>query len=261
MRADRPLLISVVQYQTALADGTMQIAGVVDKARQLGVDGVELRRELWPAYSRELPAVRRQIEQAGLIVTFGTHNTLFSPDELAYQLLLQDIDTAKALGSPLLRIFPGATPADEDDPRWDQARRAVAHAADQGIQIALENFSGSPGGTLAEIVHILDRLAAPALRTNIDIGNYPLHNQDVVEAIRTVGDRAIYVHVKDVGAPPSAAQIALGAGKSPLADIFTALDALPQRLLLCFEFGGEPDPDGRIRQALQFRRDWEGSRR
>lgn len=69
-----------------------------------------------------------------------------------------------------------------------------------------------------------------------------------------VGDRAIYVHVQDVGAPRWAAQIALGAGTPPLAAIFAALDALPQRLLLCFEFGGEPDPDGRIRQAIQFRR-------
>lgn len=258
MRAERPILISVVQYQTALADGSMAAAGVVDKARQLGVDGVELRRELWPAYVRELPAVRQQIEAAGLTVTYGTHNTLFSPDEAAYQLLLHDIDTAQALGSPLLRVFPGATPADANDARWDQARRAVAHAAAQGIQIALENFSGSPGGTLAEIVHILERLASPALRTNIDIGNYPLHNQDVVEAIRAIGDRAIYVHVKDVGAPPSAAAIALGAGTLPLAEIFAALDRLPQRLLLCFEFGGEQDPDGRIRQALQFRRDHVG---
>src|SRR5690606_1100780 len=112
-------------------------------------------------------------------------------------------------------------------------------------------------GTLDEIAHILDHLASPALKTNIDIGNYPRHNQDVVEAIQTIGDRAIYVHVKDVDVPPNAAHIALGAGTLPLIDIFAALDQLPQRLLLCFEFAGEQDADGRIRQALQFRRDYE----
>lgn len=257
MPADRPILISVVQYLPQLESGLLCIADMVDKASLLGVDGVELRREAWPAYLSELPAIRKQVEMLGLIVTYGTHNTLFSPDKAAFDLLLHDIETAKALGSPLLRVFPGATPPDDDKTRWAQAVQAVAYAADQGIQIALENYVGSPGGTLAEIVHILDRLDSPALRTNIDIGNYPRHNQDVVEAIQTIGDRAIYVHVKDVDAPPDASHIALGAGTLPLVDIFTALDKLPQRLLLCFEFGGEQDPDGRIRQALQFRRDYE----
>jgi len=33
------------------------------------------------------------------------------------------------------------------------------------------------------------------------------------------------------------------------------LEALPQRLLYCFEFRGEGDPDGRIAQSLAYMND------
>jgi sugar phosphate isomerase/epimerase len=252
--ADRPLIISVVQYQDQLASGALSILDLVEKARQFRVDGVELRREVWPAYKTELPAVRARIQELGLLVTFGTFSTLFSPDEAKHQLLLEDIETASALGSPLLRIFPGATPPDDDTAGWAKAEQVVNHAAAHGIQLALENYSGTPGGTLAEIKHILERINVPTLKANIDIGNYPLHNQDVVEAIKTIGHRAIYVHVKDYSGTPSGPSVGLGEGILPLPEIVAALNALPQRIILCFEFGGGSDPDARIHSALALMR-------
>jgi sugar phosphate isomerase/epimerase len=246
----RPILISVVQYQPALEAGRMTVADLIAQAQAHGVDGVELRREVWPGYKSEVTDIRRQIEAAGLLVTYATFSTLFNADESAHDQLLEDITTAQALGAPLLRVFPGATPPDEDRIGWARAEAAVAHAAQLGVQIALENFARTPGGTLAEAQQILARITSPALRVNLDIGNYPLHGQDVVEAIHAVGDRAIYVHVKDSSGGANGAPVGLGEGVLPLGDIFDALDALPQRLLLCFEFPGGDDPDGRIRHAL-----------
>ncbi len=247
---ERPILISVVQFQPALEAGSMSIADMVAKAKAHGVDGVEVRREVWPAYKTEVAAIREQVEAAGLLVTFATFSTLFNEDEAAHQQLLEDIEIAQALGAPLLRIFPGATPADEDRSGWGRAEQAVAHAAALGVQIALENFARTPGGTLAEAQRILARITAPALRVNLDIGNYPLHGQDVVQAIQAIGDRAIYAHVKDSTGGANGAPVGLGEGVLPLNEILDALDALPQRLLLCFEFPGGDDPDGRIRHAV-----------
>ena len=250
MSSERPILISVVQYLPQLESGALTIAQYINKARDFGVDGVELRREAWPAYKTELPAIRKQIEEAGLLVTYGTFSTLFNTDEAAHQLLLEDVRTAAALGAPLLRVFPGATPADDYAQGWAKGREAVDLAASLGIQIALENFARTPGGTLAEVSHILSKIDTPALRTNIDIGNYPLHNQDPIAAIRAIGHKAIYVHVKDYGGSPESGPVNFGEGTLPLADIFAALDQLPQRIILCFEFGGGADPDQHIRSAF-----------
>ena len=252
--SQRPIIISVVQYAGQIESGKMTTLDLVEKAAQLGVDGLELRREPWPAYKTELPAVRARIEELGLLVTYGSFSTLFNTDPAAHQQLLEDITTAHALGSPLLRVFPGGTPAASDNAGWARAEEAVAHAADLGIQLALENFARTPGGTLEEVSFILASINSPALNGNIDIGNYPLHNQDVLEAIEAVGNRAIYVHVKDYAGSPDAPAVALGEGVLPLPGIFAALDALPQRIIYCFEFSGGSDPDGRIQNALAYLR-------
>jgi sugar phosphate isomerase/epimerase len=250
MANERPILISVIQYLPQLESGSLKISELVNKARDFGVDGVELRREAWPAYKTELPAVRKQIEELGLVVTYATFSTLFNQDEAAHALLLEDVRTAAALGAPLLRVFPGATPADDDAQGWAKGREAVDLAGSLGIQLALENFARTPGGTLAEVANILQKIDTPALRANIDIGNYPLHNQDPIQAIQAIGHKAIYCHVKDYGGSPDAGPVRFGEGVLPLADIFAALDQLPQRVILCFEFSGGPDPDQHIRDAF-----------
>lgn len=252
MSSQRPIIISIVQYQAHLESGKMTAIDLVNKAATLGVDGVELRREPWAGHASEVSAVRSRLVELGLLGTYGSFSTLFNQDEAAHQQMLDDIATAAQLGAPLVRLFPGATPADDDRAGWERAEQAVQKARDLRVQIALENYARTPGGTLAEVRHILDRIQSPALRANIDIGNYPLHNQDVLEAIEAIGDRAIYVHVKDYAGSPDAEQPALGEGVLPLAEIFAALDALPQRIIYCFEFAGGDDPDGRIRRALDY---------
>lgn len=82
----------------------------MNKGHEFGVDGVELRREAWPAYASELPTVRKQIEELGLIVTYATFSTLFNEEEAAHQLLLEDVRTAAAVGAPLLASFPAQPP-------------------------------------------------------------------------------------------------------------------------------------------------------
>lgn len=252
MSSQRPIIISIVQYQAQMESGQMSAIDLVNKAAELGADGVELRREPWAGHATETAAVRNRLAKLGLVGTYGSFSTLFNADAAAHQQMLDDIDTASQLGSPLVRFFPGATPADEDRDGWVRAEEAVAKAAGLGIQIALENFARTPGGTLAEIQAIFARIESPALKGNIDIGNYPLHGQDVPAAIQAVGDRAIYVHVKDYAGSPDAEAPELGNGVLPLEEIFAALDALPQRVIYCFEFGGGDDPDGRIRRALSY---------
>jgi sugar phosphate isomerase/epimerase len=168
---------------------------------------------------------------------------------------MHDIDTARALGSPLLRIFPGAAPEDRSDPEWSFAKEAVEYAASLGVVLALENFGKSPGGTVREIAHILNAIQHPALQTNIDIGNYATNGEDVVAAIQAVGERAVYAHLKDKLGSQSDATTHLGGGDMPMREIMTALEALPQHIIYCFEFAGAGEADARIEKSLAYLRD------
>jgi sugar phosphate isomerase/epimerase len=238
----------------------MLVADVAEKACLLGAQGVELRPELWPNLARERVATRRLCESCGLGVTYATRNPLFSPDAASQRALLGDVDTAAALGSPLLRVFAGQTPPGDDVAGWQGAMQVIEHAENQGIVLALENYVGMPGGTLAEIVHILDRFQTSVLGTNVDIGNYTVRGQDVLEAIHALGHRAVYAHLKDRPADPGAPHAYLGGGAMDLQPLLDALDELPQALIYCLEFPGGGEPDDRIRKSLAYLRDrWEGA--
>lgn len=247
MTANRPVLISVMQFEDALKSGAMTIFDVIETAAQVGVEGVELRRELWNGWQSELAEARRQADAAGLLIAYATHATLFSSDAAT---LRADIDAAVALGSEIVRFFPGQLPAEDDEDGWTAGKAIADYATGKGVVIALENYARTPGGTLAEVQTTLARI--PALMTNLDMGNYSLHSQNVPAAVAALADRIVYSHLKDQTGNPGDAPAVLGAGELPLGDIFDVLDALPQKILYCFEFRGGDDPVARIEQALAW---------
>jgi sugar phosphate isomerase/epimerase len=247
----RPVLISVAHYLDELESGEMTVFDIIETADRLGAGGVELRREPWAAWENELESAQTEIERRGLLVTYATHITLFSADPGDGALLRRDIESAAALGSPLLRVFQGPAPANDDEAGWQAGQDAVDYAASYGIVLALENYARVPGGSVAEIKRVLDHIPSPALATNIDIANYTNHDEDVVAAIQAVGERAIYAHLKDKS-PGSGDLTYLGGGTLPLPDILDALDRLPQRVIYCFEFRGGGEPEERIKRSLAY---------
>ncbi len=255
LNSNRRVIISILQYQDEIAAGSLTVFDLISKVISFGVDGIELRREPWKNYQAEVAPVREQLGAHGKFAVYATFSTLFSPDDNGRKLLMHDIDTARALGSPLLRIFPGAAPEDRSDPAWSFAKEAVEYAASLGVVLALENFGKSPGGTVREIAHILNAIQHPALQTNIDIGNYATNGEDVVAAIQAVGERAVYAHLKDKLGSQSDATTHLGGGDMPMREIMTALEALPQHIIYCFEFAGAGEADARIEKSLAYLRD------
>ena len=249
---DRPVLISAMQFEDELKSGARSVWEVIDIAARVGADGIELRRETWPRLDAELAQAARRIADAGLLVTYATQATLFDNSAHGQRQLCRDIDAAAALGAPIVRFFPGQSPPPDDQPAWTRAQQVVEYAAAHDTVIALENYARTPGGTLAEIQLALTRLESPALRTNLDMGNYPNHDQDVVAAIERLADRIIAAHLKDKTANPSDPPTVLGAGVLPLAEILDALDRLPQRIVYIFEFRGGSDPVGRIEHSLRY---------
>lgn len=247
MSIERPVLVSVMQFEDALKSGAMTVFDVIDIAAQVGADGAELRRELWTGWKTELSAARQHSESKGLLLTYATHATLFSSDSAT---LRGDIDAAAALGSPILRFFPGQVPADDDADGWSAGQAIADYATQKGVVIALENYARTPGGTLAEVQTALARI--PSLMTNFDMGNYSLHGQDIPTAAAALAERIVSSHLKDQTGNPADAPTVLGGGVLPLDAIFDALDSLPQRVIYCFEFRGGDDAVARIEQGLAY---------
>lgn len=252
MPTSRVVLISTVQYESELRSGANSFDDIVNAAKRLGVDGVEFRDVYWKDKEHDIANARGAVTELGLVATYATFVTLF--DATANRgKFRQAVDEAAALGSPLLRIFPGEVPPSDATASWSAASDAIEYAASQQVTVALENFAGTPGRRLDEVKAVLDRIQSPALGTNLDIGNYAQNGQDVIPAIRTLGERIVSSHLKDVADTSDGPRSTyLGDGRLALAAILAEFDRLPQKILHCFEFGGGGDPEGRIVKSLEL---------
>lgn len=254
-REHRDFLISAVQFDAGLQSGSMSVLDLAPLAVKHGAQGVEYRDVYWKDKGKELPAVREQLTRMNLKGTYTTITTLYNKDQAGQTRLLQDVEDAKALGSPLLRVQLGAWPGagSEGAAIRDAAKAAVEHAAHLGVKLALENNSRAPGETLADIKATLEEFNSPALGTNVDFANYAATDQDPLAAIRALAPWIIYVHGKDARKTDKGwTTTYLGGGTLPLMDIMAALDATGRSFLFCFEFPGEGDPEGAIAKSKAF---------
>jgi hypothetical protein len=118
---------------------------------------------------------------------------------------------------------------------------------------ALENTPKGPDHLLPDVRETLNTFSCRFFGANIDFANYAVTGQDPIAAIRGLARWINYVHAKDARKIAEGWQFTyLGNGTLPLKDILGALDATGKRFPLCFEFPGEGDPEGCIRNSLEF---------
>ena len=251
----RDFLISAIHFEKELKSGSMSVLDLAPLAAKYGAQGVEYRDVYWKDKVKELPAVRNQLAQMKLKATYTTITTLYNKDQTKQKQLLQDIEDAKNLGSPLLRVQLGIRPSSgpEDENIRKAAKEAVDYAKTLGVKLALENNSKAPGEKLSDIKATLEEFNSPTLGTNIDFANYAVNDQDPVEAIKALSPWIIYVHAKDAKKTEKGwTTTYLGGGTLRLQEIFSALDATGRTFLFCFEFPGGGDPEGGIVKSKEY---------
>jgi sugar phosphate isomerase/epimerase len=254
LASEREVLICGVQFDQELKSGAMTVLDLAPIAKRQGAAGVEYREIWWRDKSREIPAIRDQLSELGLKGTYATFTTLFNRDPAKQRQLLEDLEDARALGSPLMRVFRGEWPgeAPEDAAMREAAQEAIDRAASYNMVLALENFIG-PGGTrMEEVKETIESFGSPALRANLDTSNYAINNQDPLRAIEMLQDWIVYCHLKDARESPEGLKATYpGNGILPIAEIIMRLEAIDRHIPICLEIPGEGDPEGVIAKSLE----------
>lgn len=251
----RDIFISSVQFEAELKSGAVSVLDLAPIAARLGVQGVEYREVYWKDKAAELPAARDQLANLGLKVTYATFTTLYNRDPARQQQLMQDLEDARALGSPLMRVFRGEHPGEgpESMPTIAAAQATIDRAGSYGMKLALENYRAAPGNRLLDVQETLQRHNSPHMGANLDTSNYTLNDQDIVEAIHSLAPWIMYCHLKDARQTPAGLkETYMGNGFLPIPEIIAALDATGRDFPLCFEFRGEGDTEGSILKSLEY---------
>ncbi len=266
---------SLVSYAKA---NRIDAPAFVRYAATIGADGVELLDVFWRDKERELPEVQAAVRHSGLAVSaYAIGNDLVHPDARErtrqVQSIRDGVDTARRLGTQLLRVFSGSEKpgvAVEDGVRWivDGLRAGAAYAAEHQVTLVLENH-GLFAGRADQIRRIIEEVDAPALRANIDTGNFLLVNQDPVRAARDLAALAAYVHLKDFRALGHDEHVAeaytgldgarfvgmvIGAGDVQLGAVLGALRDASYDGWLSIEYEGTGDAKEGLEQSVRATR-------
>lgn len=201
------LSLSMYSCVRAVQAGQLDLTGFVDYAAAQGVAGVELLDIFWTDAERELPLVKGRIADAGMqVAVYSISNNFIQPEASARAQELVDLkrgaDIALELGTDILRVFSGSaregvTQAQGMDWILEGLSAGAAYAASQGVTLALENH-GKFAGRSDQVRDIIDAVGSPALRINLDTGNFLPVGQNPTEAATDLADLVILAHLKDM---------------------------------------------------------------
>ena len=201
------LSLSMYSCLRAVQAGQLDLMGFIDYAAAQGVAGVELLDIFWTDAGREIPSVKERIADAGMVLAvYSISNNFIQPQAGERRRELNDlkrgVDIALELGADILRVFSGSA---RDDVSQELGRAWIleglsagaAYAETQGVTLALENH-GLFAGRSEQVRAIIDAVGSPALRVNLDTGNFLPVGQDPAEAAADLVDLTVLVHLKDM---------------------------------------------------------------
>ncbi len=201
------LSLSMYSCVRAVQAGQLDLMGFVDYAAAQGVAGVELLDMFWTDPERELPAVKGRIAAAGVdVAVYSISNNFIQPDASARARELADlkrgVDIALELGTAIVRVFSGSARegvSQEQGSAWilEGLSAGAAYAETRGVTLALENH-GKFAGRSDQVREIIDAVASPALRVNLDTGNFLPVGQNPTAATKHLADLVVLMHLKDM---------------------------------------------------------------
>ena len=259
------LSLSMWSVVAAVEAGQMNLMGFISFAASQGVAGVELLDVFWSDAEREIPLVKERMADAGLeLAVYSISNNFICPDEAERRreldALKRGVDTALALDVQLMRVFSGSYlegVGQAEGMSWilEGLSAGAAYAERQGLTLALENH-GRFAGRSDQVRDIIERVGSPALRVNLDMGNFLPVGQDPMKAARDLADLIVLTHLKDmrranadepghVFADPDGQLLTgsvIGEGLVDLPAMIGLLDEIGYSGWLSLEYEGSDDP-------------------
>ena len=196
-------------YSKLLKAGKMTMEGVIRKAVEMEIDGVDMTgywfKSTEPAY---LASLRHLAQKNGVCFSgAATGASTVQADAGKRAQVLEEIkkwtDVTDALGAPHLRVFagrlpPGATVQQGIEWTVETLKAACEYAGKKGITLGVENHEGitQNADVCVELVHRID---SPYFGINLDITNFIATPQaDAYAQIEGTLPYATHSHIRDV---------------------------------------------------------------
>ncbi len=199
----------------------------------IGYDGVELclehpqaRPEALDAHGAE--SIAAAAHDAGLSVASVSYHGDAEPAELRAANQLRAIALTRHFGTRVLILNASKAVPGREAQQWDEFRRCLATllpcADDNGVLLALEPEPGHFLHSCADMRRLLDEMAHPQLKVNLDVGHAFLTDADVPASIDSLGGAIVHTHIEGMAAGVHR-HLVPGAGDLDLVPVHRALQA------------------------------------
>ena len=200
---------STYSYRQLYADGRMNVYAFLDKAYELGLDGVELLTGMFPTEKADLINIKRRAMELGLqisAVTIGCPAADASKHEAGMIDSKKWVDIAHFLGAPAVRVDTGGMPQGmELDQAFENAinyfKELSAYSGEFGISLGMENHSAI-SNTGEKVVRVVQGVGSKWFGLTPDFGNFQGRGQEEgYKSIEMAAPYAVFVHAKlyDIG--------------------------------------------------------------
>jgi sugar phosphate isomerase/epimerase len=178
---------------------------VIDRAHELGCDGISLESCFFPIFDAAyLADVRARLDASSFERVYAWGH----PDGLeagrsprAKDDMIRHIHHAKAIGAPVMRVV-GSSFNFVRDPHEPQLRiigdwfkEAVRVAAGEGVSLAVESHIDYDAD---EFLRLIEEVDSPFFGVNLDTANFLRVQDDPVEATEKLAPHVLATHIKDV---------------------------------------------------------------
>ncbi len=219
---------------------------IVALAAQVGLSVIEWGGDIHVPHGQigRAREVRDMTLEAGLrVASYGSYYTLGSRQGPAFEAVL---DTALALGAPVIRVWAGERgSAEADDAYWklmvDESQRIAEMAGAAGLVTAFEFHPGTLTDTAASARRLLECAAHPATRTYWQPVT-ELDGSSNEAGLRLVLGWLVNVHVYHIG-PDRQERLPLSEGAEPWARYLSTIAASGKPHFAMLEFVRDDSPD------------------
>lgn len=178
---------------------------VIDRARELGCEGISLESCFFPSFDTGyLADVRARLDayQFDRVYAWGHPDGLEAGRNLlARDDMIRHIGHAKAIGATVMRVV-GSSFSFVRDPHEPQLRiiggwlkEAVRVAASEGVSLAIENHIDYDAD---EILRLIEEVDSPFFGVTLDTANFLRVLDDPVAATEKLAPYVLATHIKDI---------------------------------------------------------------
>lgn len=188
------LILNTWIFEKDVQDGASQV-DLVDRVKKLGADGIEVRREYFKDFDKELSGVANAAQRDGLIVNYSVPDVIFESDGSLNPNLPKYFAEGHKLGISKIKFNTGSFNKYQGNLADDFSKLPLAE-----IKMNVENDQTPISGTPDAIYSFLSAARKAGLNSIgyvYDLGNWAFTGFDAILAAKKLAPFCDYIHLKN----------------------------------------------------------------